>query len=326
MGRVKEATELYGKALEQDSTSRTARTQLARLLKREGQFAPALSHFQWLLAADSTNFYLWEQVGDCAMRTDGPALALDAYTRSFNLNPANMPLAAKLITTFTRTGMPPMLILTIAQAALEHDSTYTPVIRGKGYLYFLAEDYISSQRWLGKAHTLGDTSRFTLKFLGISKFHNGNFFDAAYLLDRAYTIDTTDRVLNYVLARALTNIGERERAIAILNLTERLMTPDPEELAMLYATRGEAYAKGSNYTQAIEQYKKAMELNPKKNNLLFEVGQCYLYAKDTGRAKGYMSRYIELETANRTPGYTTERLEWAKNMLKRIEEGEFWGE
>lgn len=324
-GMVKDAINLYQATLKLDSTSTSARIQLAQLLKRESRFSDALQQFEWLLRNDTTNFYLWEQVGDCSMRIDSIAAAINAYNRSFAINPANMPLAVKLINAFLQSGIPPSFFINIANTALEYDSTYIPLIRTKGYLLFLSQDYKESELWFHKALQLGDSIRFTYKFLGINQYHNGSYYSSANYLGKAFAQDTTDKTLNFVYAKALIEIGDRKKAIDILDLTERVITPTNEELGMLYATKAEAQARGQKYTEAIDQYKKALDLNPDHLEYFYEIGLCYYYLKDYKKSHEILSSFLQLaEKEYPKKGSTSKRVPTANFFIKQVEKELFF--
>jgi tetratricopeptide (TPR) repeat protein len=324
-GMIKEAIGLYNMTLSLDSTNSIARIQLARLLKRESRFRESLQHFEWLLKNDTTNFYLWEQVGDCSMRIDSIGKGLQSYNKSFELNSANMPMAVKLINALLQTGMPPMFYIEIANAALEHDSTYVPLIRAKGYLHFLSQDYQNSELWFSKAYELADSSKFTLKFLGISKFHKGSFYSSIFFLEKAYMIDTTDKALNFVYAKSLIEIGERNKAIEILDLTEKVITPSNEELGILYATKADAYFRGQVYANAIEQFTKAFELNPNQLEYLFEIGICHFNSNNLSTSLSVLNRFLLLaEVEQPIKVSTSRRISSAKLFITKIEKELFF--
>jgi tetratricopeptide (TPR) repeat protein len=318
LGKNTSALRLYQKILKNDTTNVSVRSQYARMLRKDGQFAKAFHQFDYLLLADSLNSYLWEQLGDCAMRIDSIAIGLKAYNKSFELNPANMPLAIKLINGFIKVEVPPMFIMPFADIAHKQDSTYVPIIRTKGYLYFLSEGYHEAEEWLEKSNALGDSSRFTHKFLGISKYHVGKYLSATEILEKAFAKDTSDNVLNYVMANSYIQIGDWPRAVELLDLTEELITPDPKEVAILYAARGEAYKKSSQYIMAIEQFEKALERHPEYKAYLFDIGQCYYSIKNYEKAKKVFEElqlFAEDESALRS---TKERASMANYFIRQI--------
>lgn len=252
------------------------------------------------------------------MRIDSMAVGLHAYNKSFELNPANMPLSIKLINGFIKAGIPPFVVMPIADIAYEQDSTYVPIIRTKGYLFYLSQVYPDAEKWLEKASIMGDSSRFTQKFLGISKYHIGKYLAATKYLERAFEKDTTDNVLNYIMANSYIQIGGWPRAIELLDITEELLTPNPKEVALLYASRGEAYKKANQYQKAIAQFEKALELHPEYKAYIYEIGICYYNAKDYDNAKRTLEDFLVFADDSTAMRSITERAPMAKHFIRRI--------
>ncbi len=325
-GMVKSAIEHYKKSLVLDSMNTSARAQLARLLKRENRFVEAIGHFTWMVEKDTLNAYLWEQVGDCASKLGNFSLTWQSYNTSFDLNSANMPLASKLIQLCIQSQIPTVIAHPIADRALGQDSTYIPIIRQKGYLHFMDESYRDAEKSFEKAYSYGDTSRFTMKFYGISLSNNGFYSKSSFFLEKAFAFDSTDGPLNYQLAKAQIEIGERVKAIDILNLTERLLTPNPHELSFLFATRADAYNRGRNYQKAIEQYYKAIDYTPDQLEYLFEIGLCHYYSKELQKAKNVFNQYIDSVSSLQDNESKKNRIGSANYFLKEIEKQLFFND
>jgi tetratricopeptide (TPR) repeat protein len=324
-GNVSSALHIYTEALKLDSTNTTIRSQYAKLLKRDNRFNEALYQFQYLLNNDKANYYLWEQVGDCALRVDSMSLGNLAYMYSFELNPANMPLAIKLINSYIQALVPPVFIMPFAEKAYKQDSTYIPLIRAKGYLYFLSEDYKNSDIWLSKAYERGDSSKFTNKYLGVSKYYLGKNLTSATLLEKVFAVDSTDKVVNVVFAKALVKIGDWKKAIEVIDITEELMTPLPKEIASLYAIRGDSYVRANNPTLAIKNFSKAFEINPEYLDYIYEIGFNYYLAKDYPKAKEYLNIYLQKMEENPEEKKLSKRISQAKYYLSLIEKKIFFG-
>ncbi|MDY0254096.1 MAG: tetratricopeptide repeat protein [Tenuifilaceae bacterium] len=318
LGKNGWALRIYQEILETDSSNVSVRSQFARLLRRDGRFLEAFLQFEHLLQVDTLNSYLWEQLGDCAMRIDSMAVGLHAYNKSFELNPANMPLAIKLINGFIKGGIPPGIVMPIADIAYKQDSTYVPIIRTKGYLFYLSQVYPDAEKWLEKASIMGDSSRFTHKFLGISKYHIGKYLAATEYLEKAFEKDTSDNVLNYIMANSYIQIGDWPRAIELLDMTEELLTPNPKEIALLYASRGEAYKKANQFQKAIAQFEKALELHPDYKAYIYEIGLCYYNAKDYDNAKKTLEDFLVFADDSTAMRSITERAPMAKHFIRRI--------
>ena len=327
LGNINHAIELYKSTLALDTANRTTQSQLARLLKRDARYSAALEQFTILLKADSTNFYVWEQIGDCALKTDSIALALYAYNKSFELKPQNLPLAVKLINGLIHAAIPYPVILSIAETAIAYDSTYIPIVRAKGYLHYLAQEYRKADSWFDRAKALGDSSRFTLKFSGLAKYQTGNYYDATQNLEKAFAYDSTDKALNFVYAKTLIEIGDRQKGLAILNMTEDLLTPSPYEMAMLYATRGDAYMRGQKYRSAIKQFSTALNFNPNQYEYIYSVGWCHHNAKEYEQAIDVLTDFLRKAEQEDPPKPSTQdKVRHAKYLLKYAQREVFFNE
>lgn len=293
-GKVASAKAKWEQALMLDTLNRTTRLSYARLLKRENEFCNAIKQYQWLVRNDTCNFSHWEQIGDCAVGMGKIDVAFEAYNSSFYCNPANAPLAAKYLQFMAISGAPAWIVLPVATIAIEADTTYAPLNRTMGYIqFFYNKDYKAAEKWLTKAYEMGDTSRFTTKHLGITLYYNGYFTRASEMLARAYASDSTDRMLNFVLARAYMDIGERFKAQKLLSLNELLIMPDTLELSVIYATRGELHYKAMEYQLAIKNYEKAFELDPTSLQYYFQIGLCYNGLNKSQTALNYFEEFLK---------------------------------
>ncbi len=320
-GMVKNAIENYEKALDIDSTNRNARIQLARLLKRENMFKKSIEHWRYLLLNDSANYYIFEQIGDCASRMNEMGWAWNAYHSSFYLNPNNMPVAAKIGQIGIQQNVPYLFFESTIDTALSIDSTYIPLLRVKGTMQFNMKEYEKSLSIYENAFQLGDSSRITLKHMGISCFNIGKFLKSSTYLEFAYNYDSTDVSLNYYWACSLINIGERVKAIDLLNSTEAIMIPDPKEMSLLYETRADAYQKGGEHKMALEQRLKALEFDPKNKDIVYNIAFHFdLTEKDAEKAIDYYEKYLELSN-EKSDKY---RFFAAKDAIKRLREGLFF--
>ena len=320
-GMVKNAINNYKKSIELDTNNTAARIQFARLLKRENLFKESMEQWKYILINDTANYYIWEQIGDCAVKLNDYGWAWNTYYNSFFLNPNNMPVAAKIGQIGIQQNVPYEYFESIIDTALSIDSTYIPLLRVKGTMQFNMKEYEKSLSIYENAFQLGDSSRITLKHMGISCFNIGKFLKSSTYLEFAYNYDSTDVSLNYYWACSLINIGERVKAIDLLNSTEAIMIPDPKEMSLLYETRADAYQKGGEHKMALEQRLKALEFDPKNKDIVYNIAFHFdLTEKDAEKAIDYYEKYLELSN-EKSDKY---RFFAAKDAIKRLREGLFF--
>lgn len=326
-GRITRALKLYEDAISFNPNNSLTRLQYARLLKKERDFSKAHVQFSILLEKDSLNFYLWEQLGDCALRIDKQFEAIDAYKKSWEINRENLPLTLKLINAKVKSAIEPDSIMPYADVALSHDPAYIPIVKAKGLLYFIPGNYMLAEQWFHKAMIFGDTSFSTLRYLGISLFHIGDFLEAADLLEKSYAIDDSDLNLNYIYAKAMNNVGDAQKAVAVIEKTIELITPNPLELASLHGVMGDSYHRVQQYQKAANQYQKAYELNPDYFFYLHQKGTSQFSARQYAEAKSTFTQIVDiLESDSLKKKKGSSAYYSAKHFIKKIDETLFFND
>lgn len=222
-------------------------------------------------------------------------------------------------------GVWPIFYQPIVDSALKVDSLYIPLLRVKGTMFFNDKMYREALEIYNIAFSQGDTSKITLKHMGISCYSIGQFSRSSDLLEKAFLQDSLDVVLNYFYANALINIGDRLKGINVMNKTEFFMTPDSLELSMIYETRADGYSKGSDFANAVKQTQRAYELNPKKVEHIYRIGQIFDFnLKDSLKALEYYELYLS-KIVDLPENSNSRKFEgMATRAIKRLKEGLFF--
>ncbi len=119
---------------------------------------------------------------------------------------------------------------------------------------------------------------------------------------RAIEIDPLYKMAFNDLAYAYNNLGDFEKSIWAIN---KYITLAPEE-ANPYDTRGDIYALNSKIGQAIESYKKALEIKPDFYLSLPKLGLMYLFKKEYTQAEScFKDLSASSDKASRSIGRTT---------------------
>jgi tetratricopeptide (TPR) repeat protein len=109
--------------------------------------------------------------------------------------------------------------------------------------------------------------------LGICRMELGQYDQAVAALEEAQKIKPQDVAVNYRLAQAYEKAGQLEKAQAVY---ENLAALNPNEAATYYGRIVIMYDAAGRYEQAIEASKKVIELNPKSEIAVFNLGIMYL--------------------------------------------------
>jgi tetratricopeptide (TPR) repeat protein len=145
----------------------------------------------------------------------------------------------------------------------------------------------------------------------------GNYKDAIRDYDKAIELDTYDKDSYYRRGLAYLSLGNPRQAIKDIDkaikgdmesikFNEIFIDPDTgrknssygkkllENMGMKYMNRGNAYSDLSNYKQAIKDYSKAIELNPKSDISYYNRGIAYYKLGNKNKAISDYSKAIEV--------------------------------
>jgi len=116
--------------------------------------------------------------------------------------------------------------------------------------------------------------------------------------------------------KALQNINE------LLKSVESYQTLDPDVLeSHIYVLKkiAESYMNLKKYKDAINEYKKILEIIPKHVSSRIEIGNAYTFLKKYDEAMKYYNEALELEPNNLTVYYSLVNMELSRENLRGIE-------
>lgn len=160
----------------------------------------------------------------------------------------------------------------------------------------------------------GDNRFLHLLRAGTSLLRQGKAEDALPYLKEAFTLDADnlDAALN--LSGAYILQSQFRKAVRIL---ERLSEEEPDN-PMVWTNLGAAYlgnralAVSKHQMQAVEAFKRALELNPGAPNVAYNIGLIYKDRGETGEALRWFRKALQ----------TNPRDEDARMLIRQLEAGE----
>lgn len=323
VGYSSKAIDLYKQILVDDSLNTSIIIRYANLLRSSSLNKQALEQYLKLIEMDSTSAKYWEMLGDQYKAMNMTIESSSAYYKAYWLNPKNLVVASKYFAQLLKSNVPIQFVYENIVEAYQVDSTYMPILMLKAKVESDMKKYNKAEITLTKIAELGDSSFFTLKNLAIAKHSNGFYLEAENLFRKAYEMDSTDFLLNFVYAKTLMNVGERNLALNIVNSTIKILYPPDELVASFYELAGDIYNSGNKTDLAVENYQMALEKD--KNNELKYLNKiiwCKIYDKKFRDAEYLVHKYdsiaqekyaddsIQLHNEQRKTGFY-------KNLLKK---------
>lgn len=302
--------------------NRYFRMQLASLYYSEEDYQPAAAVLRQLYTADSSSYFVARQMGNCYNELKLADSARRFYRRALRITPFDPYVTGKLVNLLIREDDLAMALYW-AQLYLSHDSTYIPILKQSGYCYYLLIDFKSSAMQLRKCAELGDSSKFTMKYLGLSYYKQEKYDTAAPFFRRAFTADTTDAEVCFYLGVSEYRSLAVDTGLVYLTRTLKLLMPPGKFLSTLYMELADVNTSTGRSDTAIVFLLKALEANPENNTIRFKIA--YQYDFHLRRPYDGLPYYREF-LKNDVPGNSTaEKLpqqvsysDYAKNRIREI--------
>ncbi len=286
---LNELVEVYRQAGDQDNAIASSRKisvlvpdnvyfkiRLANLYYAGEDYREAVKILSPLYREDSTQFYVTRQLGNCYNELKLSDSAIRYYRRALRIMPYDQYVTGKLINVLIREDNIAMALYW-SQVYLAQDSAYIPILKQSGYCYYLLIDFKSSAAQFSKCVNLGDSSKFTMKYLGLS-YYKQEIYDAAVpCFRKAFLADTNDaEVCFYYGVSEYRSLGV-DTGLVYLNRTFRLLMPTPQFLSTLYVELAAVNTATGHADTAIVLLQKALESNPGNNTLRFKIAYQYDY-------------------------------------------------
>ena len=272
LGRIRESEVFYKKVIEYDSTNFYANYQLGRLLVQRGKNAEGMKYFDYLLENDSLNSILLRAKGDCYLNTDSLEEALGCYYNAYYNNVENAPLASTVINLLLKLFHPMFnnykdIAFLICDTAMYYNPEDIALRQNKAMLYFVNEEYFKSDSVYSSLMADGDSSYVTMKYCGVSRYYERNWFDAIEPLDKAFTLDTTSIDVCLMLGLSLGRTYDVKMSFDYFDKAEKLMTPAENIVDFLMEARAEIYIKTGDCDKGSDLYYKLWKKDKEKKEI-----------------------------------------------------------
>ena len=248
--------------------------QLANLYYMEENYRQAVQVLLPLYLTDSSSFFIAKQLGNCYNELKRSDSAIWLYRRALKINPFDPFVTGKLANIYIREDFVAMALY-VTQTFLAQDSSNIAILKQNGYCYYLLIDFKQAATRLSQCLKLGDSSKFTMKYLGLSYYKQEKYDTAVAFFRSAFYSDTTDAEVCFYYGVSAYRSLAVDTGLVYLNRTLRLLMPPGKFLSTLYTELADVHTSKGAADSAVLFLKKAMEANPENNTLRFRIA--YLY-------------------------------------------------
>ncbi|HMW07776.1 MAG TPA: tetratricopeptide repeat protein [Leptospiraceae bacterium] len=318
-GRYAQAIEYLRKAIAYDSKNIYAYYDLAIAYKHDGRMSDARTTIQKAKDLAPRDEKVSLLAGNLLYDSSDPKAAIEAYKDGLSSSPDDPSLVYNLALAQYKQGMIPEAIENFRKAIQSGGSgQIAELAHGHlGSIFYYREDLNGAEHHFRQAVTLRPNDARYLYNLGIVLIKKKNTEEAVSFLQKALDAGATDPSIYRYIAESFEDLKMHDNAIASLEKAMRLRPDDIDtlvQLADLYYNRGnlsqaeETFRKvirithgDSNtesarvnlgiilddmerYGEAIFEFEKAIELNPKNENAYYNLGIAYKHAGQPTKA------------------------------------------
>ena len=326
--KVQQAKDIFAKAYLLDSANTVTLFELVNACRQLGDFKQAISYCRKLVdlypensfftiqlanlfystddfrttkeillpfyRQDSMNSYVLKQLANSCNELLQVDSAVQFYEKYLDIVPYDAGITGKLTNLFIRKrNYEAGLCLT--EMYLAHDSSNAGILKLNAYCSYLLKEYETAAQKFSKCIALGDESKFTSKYLGLS-FYRQEIYDLAEpWLRHAYLADTTDAEVCFYYGVSAYRSALTDTGIVYLEKTLNLLMPDPKFLNTLYIELAGAYSEYGQADTALVILKSAYEDNPTNATLAFKIAYQYdYYLRKPSMALPYYKEFLRI--------------------------------
>ena len=331
LGNYKNAQIFYQKAININPSSKFLYQKLADVYYQDNDYTNAIKNYSIVFVKDST-YYLSKQLAKCFENIQKTDTSIYFYRKAINLNPVEF-ITSYSLANLLKQKKDYEEAISISESFLTYDSTNLKMLKLNGYLNFLNKAYKKAIASFEKCIYQNDTSDFTIKYLGYSYFKAKEFQKAKDYLENAFQKDTTNIQLCYALGLSCYYSIYKKLGIQYLNNTIELTTPSPEFLSQVYQDLAAANTGFYQYSEALNAYLKAYELNQNDTLLIFKIASHYdNWIKDKSMALEFYQVFMETRPKDRKPlpkmpisgGIVVSYYDFVVRRMEEIKEELFW--
>lgn len=279
-----------------------------------------------LYQADSLRIYTLKQLAGGYAELKMADSALFYYSKALAADSADLSVLHKMVTIrIARKDYQEALRLT--ESAIRRDSSNPLPIKLNGYIHYLLLEYPVARDQFIRCITLGDTSRFVLKNLGLCYYRQAIYDTAGRLFYRAFQADTSDSESCFYFAVCADRTGDTDQGLEYYNRTLRMILPSSQFLSTIYSEMAGLFNQLGRTDTALVLLQKALETNPGNVLLVFKIA--YQYDYHMRQPEDALPWYRDFILKNPDPGsrlfsqpYQISYQEFTTRRIEEIEKAE----
>lgn len=272
LGNYLNAVAYLQQAVKLDTTNVQFRGKLAQNYINLKAYRDALHCYEQIWNVDSTNTFYNRYYAYAAYRTGKNDLAVKLYEMLAADGSRDLNTWLNLSTIYLQQKR-----LDAAVVTCERGLDLFP--QNPNLLLKIADDYFLFREY-GKARlsyenyfAVGDSTLDVLKNYGICLYFDKEEEKALTMLEPCYEATVNDPIVNFYMGACYKKLKQFDESAGFLELA--VVTATPSYLADIYHHLGQVYGMQRKFEASIKAYQKALEIDPSKGELYFDIATTY---------------------------------------------------
>lgn len=314
-GMQKKAKNYCEQILESSDSLFFAHLILAQIYEQEENPPKAIKHYMKCHQADTMQVQWIKKLASLFIRSGDIPSAFHYYNMAHTLQPEDITVITSLAEIFLENDQQHEAD-SLLQFAYGLDSSNVKVLLLSARVLYQNKDYAIAVKRLERANEFVDFSQYFNKLYGYALLRIDSLDRSIYFLEKALVGERTNReYAHYYLAIAYEK--KEKPDFAIFHYERAISEGISENISTYFKNLGLVYEKQNNFPEAIKSYKKGLDWNSGKDDiLLFYLARaCDQYYKDKSIAVRWYSKYIESSDEDqKLKKYAIERIQYLREI------------
>jgi len=272
LGNYFYSIEYLKQAISIDSTDLRVKGKLAQSYINLKAYPDAFLCYERIWDVDSTNTYYNRYYAYAAYRTGQEKLATKLYEHLAAKGSRDLSTWTNLATIYNQQKKMDTAVFT-CERGLEIFPQNPTLLQKIADSYFVFQEYGNALMAYENYLAVGDSTLDVLKNYGICLYFDKQEEKALTILEPCFQAAVNDPIVNFYMGASYKKLKQFDESSDFLELA--IETATPAYLAEIYHHLGQVYGLQRKFDESIDAYKKALELDPSKDELLFEIATTY---------------------------------------------------
>ncbi|MCK3686062.1 tetratricopeptide repeat protein [Maribellus sp. YY47] len=315
LGNNQDAVSFYKKAVSLAPNDLVLAGKLGRVYINLKDHKNAYDVFSSIYARDSSNVFWNKQLAYCAFKAARREEAIHLYEKVLFANPRDYTSYLNLINCYS-TGKDGNRIMAVIERGLAQFPADPDLLLEKAMFFYATKRYGPAMIAFEKYKEVEEQVPYDVEMnYGIATYFAGFEDKALEIFNKLNQVNPNDALVIYYQSLCYKKMKDFEQAGKLMQWAIDASTPD--YVAEMYHHLGQIFGQQRMFKESIDALNKALELNPGKVEVLFEIATTYEeFNSNKTLAMNYYNIYIkEAGEAGKNISYALDRIEKLKEDL-----------